>query len=102
MFPNLEEQQKRIQEKLSVQEIRTASPNDAITIISNAIPEIKSVKIDRNKLDINDEEEFEDLLIIALNETIARAQAVQAQVSQEVLAEMLPPGLGSLKDLFGG
>ena len=102
MFPNLEEQQKMMQEKLSAQEVQGRSANDAIIVMANAIREIKSITIDRTKVNVNESEELEDHLILALNETILQAQAVQAKLSQELISEMLPPGLGSLKNLFGG
>lgn len=102
MFPNLEEQQRKIQEKLSAQEVEGNSGNGAILVKANAIPEIKSIMIDRSKLDINQEDELEDLLIIAINDVIINAQAVQSRISQEAISDMLPPGMGNLKDLFGG
>lgn len=102
MFPNLEEQQRKIKEKLAIQEIEGMSGNGAVIIKANAIPEIKSIHIDRSKLDVNQEDELEDLLIIAINDALLSAQTTQAQISQEAISDMLPPGLGSLKDLFGG
>lgn len=102
MLPNFEEQQKKMNETFRSIEITKMDPTEAITIKANAIPEIKSISIDRTKIDINNQEELEDLLIIAINETIQEAQMKQAAESQKMLSDMLPPGMGNLKDLFGG
>ncbi len=102
MFPNLEGQQKKIQEKLSLHEVRGTSGNGVVIVTANAIPELKSIKIDRSRLDLTQEDELEDMIIIAVNEAISNAQIIQSQVSQAAISEMLPPGLGNLKDLFGG
>ncbi len=102
MFPNLEDQQKKIQEKLSLQEVHGTSGNGVVIVTANAIPELKSIKIDRSRLDLTQEDELEDMIIIAVNEAISNAQIIQSQVSQAAISEMLPPGLGNLKDLFGG
>lgn len=100
MLPNFEEQQKKMNEAFRSMEIENTDPSGAIKIRANAVPEIKSITIDRSKIDVNSEEELEDRLIIAINKTIEMAQGKQAEESQKMLSEMLPPGMGNLKDLF--
>lgn len=100
MFPNLEEQQRKMQESFRAIELNSEDPSGAIKVSANAVPELKSITIDRSKIDINNEEELEDLLIVTINEIIENAQAKQAELSQQMLSDMLPPGMGSLKDLF--
>ncbi|HMG14791.1 MAG TPA: YbaB/EbfC family nucleoid-associated protein [Saprospiraceae bacterium] len=100
MLANFEEQQKKMQESFRAIEIINEHSSGAIRVISNAIPELRSISIDRSKIDINNEEELEDLLIVTINEIILMAQAKQAELSQKMLSEMLPPGMGNLKDLF--
>jgi DNA-binding protein YbaB len=102
MFPDLEAQQQKIKEQLALQIVEGSAGDGTIIVIANAIPEIKSIKVDRSKIDLSQEEQLEDLLIIAINEALANAQEQQAIISQAAISEMLPPGLGNLKSLFGG
>jgi DNA-binding protein YbaB len=100
MLANFEEQQKKMQESFRAMELSNEDSSGAIKVTANAIPEIRSITIDRAKIDINNEEELEDLLIVTINEIILMAQSKQAELSQKMLSEMLPPGMGNLKDLF--
>ncbi len=100
MLANFEEQQKKMQESFRAIELINEDSSGTIKVTANAIPEIRSISIDRSKIDINNEEELEDLLIVTINEIIQMAQAKQAELSQKMLADMLPPGMGNLKDLF--
>lgn len=102
MFPDLEAQQQKIQEQLALQTIESDAANGAIKIVLNAIPEIKDISIDRSKINIVESGELEDLLVIAINEGILKAQIVQAEISQKAISDMIPGGLGNLKGLFGG
>ena len=100
MLANFEEQQKKMQESFRAMELINEDSSGAIKVTANVIPEIRSISIDKTKIDINNAEELEDLLIVTINEIILMAQAKQAELSQKMLSEMLPPGMGNLKDLF--
>ncbi|RMF27995.1 MAG: nucleoid-associated protein, YbaB/EbfC family, partial [Bacteroidetes bacterium] len=41
------------------------------------------------------------LLTVAVNQALEKAAAREAEETQKLLKELLPPGLGSLGNLFG-
>lgn len=68
---------------------------------ANANQKILNISIDKSKLDWEDTEEVEDLLLVAINRTLEKAAAKQAEESQKLIQNMMPPGMGGLADMFG-
>ena len=70
--------------------------NDAVIVTANANKEILNIHIDHNKITLNDVEELEDLILIAVNRVLEKAGIEQEKASKSLMNEMLPPGLGGL------
>ncbi len=104
MFGNLlgdmEERQKKMKESLAEMEITAEAGNGAIKVTANANREILNISIDKEKLDWNDIEEVEDLLFTAVNRALKEAAEKEAEAAQDMLKNMLPPGMGNLGGLF--
>ena len=101
LFGNVEQQQKELQEKLAQIEVQGEAGEGAIVITANANQKVLNISIDKSKLDWEDSEEVEDLLLVAINRTLDKAASKQAEESQKLIQNMMPPGMGGLTDMFG-
>jgi len=100
MFGNIQEKQAEMQKKLAAILVEAEAGDGAVKITANATRQITDIKINPN-FKFSDNEELEDLLLIAINRAIAKAAEIEASESQKMISEMLPPGFGNLGSLFG-
>ncbi len=70
-----------------------------IRVIATANKEIKEVVIDPSFLAEADKEELEELLVVALNKTLAQAENI-SQSEMQAMSQDLLGGLGGLGNLF--
>lgn len=101
LFGNVEQQQKDLQEKLAKVEVNGEAGDGAIKVTADANQKILNISIDKEKLNWEDSEEVEDLLLIAINRTLEKAAKTQAEESQKLIQNMMPPGMGGLADMLG-
>jgi len=101
MMGNMKQQQEAVQAKLAAQEIVGEAGEGSIKVTCNGLRKILNVAIDKDKLDWQDSEQIEDLLLIATNRALDKAAAVEQELTANSLKDMLPPGMGGLSDLFG-
>ncbi len=99
MFGNMEEMQKELQVKLSSIIVSAEAGDGVVTITANANRQITNVSINKDSLE--DVEELEDLVLVAINRVIEKASAEEAAITQEQLKNMMPPGMDGLSNLFG-
>ncbi len=93
---NMEEKQAAMKAKLANIQVEAEAGDGAIKVSANANREILNISIDKSKLDWDDSEQLEDLLLVAINRVIERASAKEAEESQKLIQDMLPPGLGGM------
>ena len=60
-----------------------------------------NIEINAEKLDLTDAEQLEDFILLAVNNALEKAGLQAEQLSQELVKNMLPGGLGGLGNLFG-
>ena len=101
LLGNMEEKQKAMKEKLSTMNVTAESGDGAVKVTSNANREITNVSINKESIDMEDMEQLEDLVVIAVNRALDKAAEIEALESQKMMKDMMPPGLGGLGDLFG-
>lgn len=102
LFGNFEEKQKELKKLLADIKIdEYAGEDNAIHVTANANREIVNISIDKEKIDLSDAEQLEDLLLITINRALEKAAEAEAEESQRLMQDMLPPGLGNLTNLFG-
>ena len=70
---NMEEQQKALQAKLAQIIVKAESGDGSIKVEATATREIVNISIDKSKVNTDDLEEIEDLLVVAINRAIAKA-----------------------------
>lgn len=98
LLGNLEQQQAEIQKKLKTIQVQGQAGDGAVTVTCNAAKEVLKVNFDTSKLDWNDKEMVEDLLIVAINNAIQEASEKEAIESQQAMRSIMPPGL---EGMFG-
>ena len=97
LMGNMEEKQKAMKEKLEA--IRISESLEGITIEANGAREILNISIKEEYLASDRKEELEDLLLVAINNIQQKIAAEEARESQNMISQMLPPGM---EGLFGG
>ena len=100
MFGNMEEMQAQMAKRLAEMEVVAEAGGGVVTVKANAARQILDIKIDKS-FQYDDIEELEDLLLTAVNRVIAKAAEIEAEESQKMLKEMLPPGMENLGGMFG-
>ena len=97
LMGNMEEKQLEMKKKL--QAITLFETLDGITITGNGAKEIINISIDEKYQSPESKEELEDLLVVALNNLLEKIGEEEAKESQNMISQMLPPGMSGL---FGG
>lgn len=100
LMGNMEERQAELKKKLADVLINSEAGDGAVKITANANREITNISIDPTKLELSDHEQLEDLLLVAINRTLTQAAEKEAEESQKLIQDMLPPGLGGLGNMF--
>lgn len=96
LMGNMEEKQKAMKEKLEA--IQIDETLEGIKISGNGAREITNISIDESYLSADKKEEIEDLLLVAFNNILEKISVEEAKESQNMISQMLPPGM---EGLFG-
>lgn len=99
LFGNVEQQQAEMRKKLAEVTVTAEAGGGAVTVTANANREILDVKIDKSKLDWEDLEEVQDLILAAVNNALEKAMMEEQAETQKLISQMMPPGMSGL---FGG
>jgi len=100
MLGNFQEKQEKMKEALTAITVEAEAGDGAVTIQANAAREILNISIDKEKVSLDDTEELEDLLVVAMNRVISLASEKEAEESQKMVSNILPPGMEGLTDMF--
>ncbi len=86
----MQEQMEKAQQELENAEVVGKAGGDMVQITMTGKKELKSVKLNKNAVDPDDVEMLEDLLVVAFNDAIAKAD----ELSKDKMGAM--GGLGGL------
>ena len=86
----MQEQMEKTQQELEASEVVGKAGGDMVQITMTGKKELKSVKLNKNAVDPDDVEMLEDLLVVAFNDAIAKAD----ELSKDKMGAM--GGLGGL------
>jgi nucleoid-associated protein EbfC len=92
----MQQQQEAMKLKLAEIIVESESGDGAITVKANANREILDIAIDKSKLDWEDTEQVQDLLVTAINRVLEKAQVKEQAEAQKMISDLMPPGLGGL------
>ena len=101
LFGNMEERQEAMRERLQQIILEAEAGDGAVKVTATANREITNVSIDKEKIDLADIEQVEDLVMVAVNRVLELSKEKEAEEAQKMLKDMLPPGMGGLSNLFG-
>lgn len=96
LFGNMEQQQAELAQKLEAMEVEAQAGEGAIKVTATGTRTIKNISIDTTKVELSDSEQIEDLLLVAINRVLEDAAALEAEESQKLISNMLPPGMDGL------
>ncbi len=100
MFGDFGAMQAQIKEQLEDITVTAEAGDGAIEVTANANRKVMNIKIKPEIVDPTDVEQLEDLLVVALNRALEKAEVKAAAEMQKIAQSMLPGGLGGLGDLF--
>jgi len=93
LLGNLQKQQEELQQKLAAIFVEAESGDGAVTVKAGADLHIENIRLDPAKLDMDDREQLEDLLIVAVNRALELARQEAATESNKLLGNLLPGGM---------
>ena len=93
----MQEQMKNLQEEMAKRTVHADAGGGMVTATVNGRLEVVAVKIDKSRIDVNDTEMLEDLILAAI-------RAAQAKAAAEMASEMhkLAGGLGLPSGMLPG
>lgn len=92
LFGNLQKQQEEMQQKLATMFVEAEAGDGAVTVKAGADMHLENIKIDPSKLDLQDAEQLEDLILEAVNRVLELAREKAGVESGKLLQQMMPGG----------
>lgn len=85
---------KAMQEEVARKQVSADAGGGMVTAIVNGRMEVVRVRIDREKVDVNDVEMLEDLIVAAVHAAQVKAADIMKQEMGKMASDMgLPPGM---------
>lgn len=101
LLGNLEGQQKVVEEKLAQIRLEAEVGNGAVKVTADGNQKILNISINQESLNWDDKEQVEDLVLEAVNRALELSKQKAADEAQNLVKDILPPGMDGLKGLFG-
>lgn len=101
LLGNLEGQQKAVEEKLAQIRLEAEVGNGAVKVTADGNQKILNISINQESLNWDDKEQVEDLVLEAVNRALELSKQKAADEAQNLVKDILPPGMDGLKGLFG-
>lgn len=90
----MQQQMKQLQEEMGKRTVNADAGGGMVTATVNGRLEVVSIKIDKSRIDVNDTEMLEDLILAAIRAAQAKAAAEMAAEMHKLAGGMgLPPGM---------
>ncbi len=100
MMAQMQQQQEALQARLAAMRITESAEGVSVTV--SGAREVIGVKVADAILADGDAEQLEDLLVVALNQALAKAAETEAAEAQQLMSGMMPGGMPDMSALFGG
>jgi DNA-binding YbaB/EbfC family protein len=90
----MQDKMKLLQEELARKQVTADAGGGMVTAIVNGRMEVVKIRIDKTKLDVNDTEMLEDLVVAAINAAQVKAAQMMKDEMQKMTADLgIPPGM---------
>ena len=83
----------KIQEELANEKVEATAGGGAVKAVANGQQKLLSVEIDPAAVDPEDVEMLQDLIVVAVNDALARAQELASKQLSSITGGMKIPGL---------
>jgi DNA-binding YbaB/EbfC family protein len=94
MFGKLQEMQQQMEAtKKRLDTMTVIGDAEGVTVTANGNRHIVNISINPDVVDLDDLEQLEDLLMVAVNRAIEQAEALNAAENGKIASGMLPPGM---------
>src|SRR3974377_2476865 len=84
----MQEKMKQMQEDLARKQVSADSGGGMVTAVVNGRMEVVKVRIDKTKIDVNDTEMLEDLVVAAINAAQVKASAMMKDEMAKVAGDL--------------
>ena len=102
LLGDMKRKQEEVQATLEALKLEASDGEGLVKVTVNGKRKVLNVKIDQKLMADGDAEAIEDLLLVALNRALDKAAEEEAKLSESMVKDIMPPGLGGLGDLLGG
>jgi DNA-binding YbaB/EbfC family protein len=90
----MQDKMKSMQEELGRKQVSADAGGGMVSAIVNGRMEVVKVRIDKSKIDVNDTEMLEDLIVAAINAAQVKAAQMMKDEMQKMTEDLgLPPGM---------
>ncbi|MBO5059781.1 MAG: YbaB/EbfC family nucleoid-associated protein [Clostridia bacterium] len=89
----MQERMEAVQAEVEKKTVEATAGGGAVTVIANGKKEIESIKIKPEAVDPEDVETLEDLIMVAVNDAIKKADDMMAEGMSEITGGINIPGL---------
>jgi len=93
-FQGMQEQVRKMQEEMARKQVTAEAGAGMVQATCNGKLELVKLRIDKSKIDVNDTELLEDVIVAAVGAAQTRAAEMMKQELQKAAGDMgLPPGM---------
>ena len=90
----MQDKVKQMQEEAGRKQVSADSGGGMVTAIVNGRLEVVKIRIDKSRVDVNDTEMLEDLIVAAINAAQVKASEMMRAEMTRIASDMgLPPGM---------
>ncbi|MDD6484846.1 MAG: YbaB/EbfC family nucleoid-associated protein [Clostridiales bacterium] len=89
----MQEEMERVQSEIEEKTVEATAGGGAVTVVASGKKEILSLKIDPDAVDPEDVETLEDLVMVAVNDAIKKADEMMAEGMGAITGGLNIPGL---------
>lgn len=89
----MQERMEAVQAEVEKKTVEATAGGGAVTVVANGKKEIESIKIKPEAVDPDDVETLEDLIMVAVNDAIKKADEMMAEGMSEITGGINIPGL---------
>lgn len=89
----MQEEMERVQGELEEKTVEATAGGGAVKVVVNGKKEIVELKIDKDAVDPEDVETLEDMITVAVNDAVAKADEMMAEGMSAVTGGLNIPGL---------
>jgi DNA-binding YbaB/EbfC family protein len=90
----MQDKMKQMQDELAHKQVSADSGGGMVSAVVNGRLEVVKIRIDKSKVDVNDTEMLEDLIVAAINAAQVKAGEMVKDEMQKIAGDLgLPPGM---------